>query len=741
METENKELAAAWRFIEDTNVSVFLTGKAGTGKTTFLRKLREWMHKRMVVVAPTGVAAINAGGVTIHSFFQIPIGIHVPGSTVKGERRFFSMSKTKKNIMRTLDLLIIDEISMVRSDLLDAIDDVLRKYRDPMQPFGGVQLLLIGDLHQLAPVANDQEWSILKDYYDTQYFFGSKALRQVRYVTIELKRIYRQEDERFISLLANIRDGRLDNATVAALNQRYIPNFQPKAEEEYIRLTTHNYRADQYNQHQLSLLPGRSHTFQCAVDGTFPENSYPAAPRLELKTGAQVMFIRNDSSGDRYFNGKIGKVVGFGDRTVLVQGRQDPQPISVELAEWENTEYEIEASTKEIKEKVVGRFRQYPLRLAWSITVHKSQGLTFDRAILDINHSFAHGQVYVALSRCRSLEGLVLASPLHVKSLSPDESVTSYIGRKTQEAPTLLGQYNQLKSDYFRSLLDEQFGFGKLISCIHDLTRVFNEHLYRSHADLCKAWTEANRELPAKLGDVASTFRQQYTRILLENGQNGSDPHLQERIHKAAVYFSRYLLTNITPLVNRSHNLMIGNKQTLKRFENSFDRLVLELRLKCYTLSQLENHDFSVNGFLHDKALAALPEEELRKLEKKKNTKARQESSSKYKPEPTPKKKKEPKGSSQRTSLDMLRSGKNFYEIATERLLAPSTIFGHLRGFVDTGEITMQDILIPQHIDYVRRLFEREGKPEHISDYNKLLPPGICSSEYYQIAKLLGYDK
>ena len=723
---ENKELGMAWKFIEDTNVSVFLTGKAGTGKTTFLRKLREHKQKRMVVVAPTGVAAINAGGMTIHSFFQLPIGIHVPGSTVKTEKRYFTMSNTKKNVMRTLDLLIIDEISMVRSDLLDAIDDVLRKYRDPQKPFGGVQLLMIGDLHQLAPVANDQEWNILKDYYDTQYFFGSKALQKVRYVTIELKKIYRQEDQHFISLLANIRDGHLDAGTISALNQRYIPNFQPPEEEDYIRLTTHNYRADQYNQQQLSLLPGRSHLFKSSVEGTFPENSYPASAVLELKLGTQVMFIRNDSMGNRYFNGKIGKVVGFGDDHIFVQCHGDSQPISVEPAEWENTEYEIDPLSKEIQEKVVGKFHQYPLRLAWSITIHKSQGLTFDHAILDINYSFAHGQVYVALSRCRTLEGLVLANPLYIKSLSTDEAVASYIEKETIESADVASQLGQLKSDYFRSLLDEQFGFGKLMSCVYDLSRVFNEFLYRRYGDLSKMWSELCRELPQKLGEVSKTFQQQYTRILNENGQSSDDPHLQDRIHKAASYFCNYLLTKVTPLVNRSRNLEIGNKQTLKRYENSFDRLTLELRLKCYMLSALDDHAFSVSAYLHDKALALLPEEELAR-----RSRSGKSASGK------PKVKKEPKEPTNQITLRMFRSGKTIYEIAAERMLAANTIFGHLRGFIENGEVKLHDVLIPSHIEFVKDLFEREGKPEHAYEYCKKLPPDICTSEYYQIVKLL----
>ena len=731
----NRELETAWKFIKDTDVSVFLTGKAGSGKTTFLRKVKEELDKRMVVVAPTGVAAINAKGVTIHSFFQLPIGIHLPETQVKSERNFFTMSKQKKNILRTLDLLIIDEISMVRSDLLDAIDDVLRKYRDPYRPFGGVQLLMIGDLQQLAPVTNEAEWELLRGYYDTPYFFGSKALQKIEYITIELKKIYRQEDDRFIDLLSHIRNGQLDSATVDALNERYIPNFEPPAGTDYIRLTTHNYKADQFNNFKLSQLPGASRKFTCEVDGEFPENSYPAAAELELRLGAQVMFIRNDNGGERYFNGKIAKVVGFSDYGILVQAASDPVPVCVELSEWENTEYAVDPQTKEISEKVIGRFRQYPLRLAWAITVHKSQGLTFEHAILDINQSFAHGQVYVALSRCRSLEGLVLTSPLRVKTLGQDYEVSSFMDRELSAAEQSYGRYQDLKSRYFHRLLDEQFGFEKLMSCINDITRIFNEFLYKSHAELCGRWTAAQSSFTKDILEVARKFKVQYDRLLSE-GHDASSAMLQERIHKAASYFCDTLSRELTVLASVSKNLEIRNKQHQKLYENSYDRLALELRLKCYTLAHLELHDFSVSDFLRDKAHALLSDAELEKEKKKqqrrrKNTDGQEE----------PMKKRAPKGTTQKLSLEMLRAGKNYNEIAAERMLAPSTVFGHLRGFVSTGELRWDEVLIPAHIQFVSELFERNGKPAQISDYNKLLPHDICASEYYQIAQMLGCEK
>ena len=532
----NHEMNLAWQFIEGTDVSVFLTGKAGTGKTTFLKRIRELAPKRMVVVAPTGVAAINAQGVTIHSFFQLPLGVQAPlhlpplGGGLQsaetetspsiglssppfgGSRRgaIFRMSDEKKNIIRTLDLLVIDEISMVRADLLDAVDGVLRKYRDRYKPFGGVQLLMIGDLQQLAPVAVEKEWEVLKDYYPTPYFFSSRALQQIQYVTIELQQIYRQSDERFIRLLGNIRAGHLDAETVAALNARYIPNYEPGEDEESIRLTTHNYMANRYNEQKLAALPSDERHFEAVVKDDFPETSYPADANLVLKEGAQVMFIKNESlpkphpltpsprgegeafgeGGAYYYNGKMGKVVGFEDGAVMVECKETLSPssgggrgeastvtFSVEPATWENTRMRINEETHEIEEEVIGTFQQIPLRLAWAITVHKSQGLTFDHAVLDINDAFAHGQVYVALSRCRSLEGLVLTRPIEVKSLLTDQNVNTFITNELKSSENADTKLPSLRFAYFQKLLDELFTFDTLLHSVRYVVRVLEEHL------------------------------------------------------------------------------------------------------------------------------------------------------------------------------------------------------------------------------------------------------------------------
>ena len=381
---ENHELRTAWDFVENTGRSIFLTGKAGTGKTTFLKTIVEKSRKRPIVVAPTGVAAINAGGVTIHSFFQLPFTPYVPGSKLESK---FDFGREKRKIIASIDLLIIDEISMVRADLLDAIDTVLRRFRDHYQPFGGVQLLMIGDLAQLTPVVTAEDEQILKPYYDTPYFFGSKALQQIDYVTIQLDHVYRQQDMSFIDILNQIREGHPTSEVLSVLNNHYKPTFIPKPEEPYIRLTTHNQLANYYNDTELKKLSGRSYLFHAEISGTFPDFSYPTAETLELKQGAQVMFVKNDPSAEHlYYNGRIGRVTYVDAYKILVLCDGDNDAIEVEPLEWENTRYTLNEETREIETEVQGVFKQYPLRLAWAITIHKSQGLTFDRAIIDGRH-------------------------------------------------------------------------------------------------------------------------------------------------------------------------------------------------------------------------------------------------------------------------------------------------------------------------------------------------------------------
>ena len=439
MET-NPQLELAFNFLEYTGTSIFLTGKAGTGKTTFLRELKRRSPKRMIVVAPTGVAAINAGGVTIHSFFQLPFGPYVPGRTEEnrsGEKQFsHKFGREKINIIRSMDLLVIDEISMVRADLLDAVSDMLCRYRDRSKPFGGVQLLMIGDLQQLAPVVKEEEWGILKHIYPSPFFFCSKALQTVSYQCIELTHVYRQSDSVFIHLLNKIRDNQVDLATLKALNSRYIPGFNPDDSEGYITLTTHNYQAQQINNRKLDALEGRAYTYSAEVKDDFPEYAFPTDKHLVLKKGAQVMFVKNDSSAEkRYYNGKIGRITAISADNILVRCGDEKDAITVTREEWTNTKYSIDAETQEISETVAGSFKQYPLKTAWAITIHKSQGLTFEKAIVNAGAAFTHGQVYVALSRCKSLEGLVLGTPLRPEALINDQVVKHFTDEVSRNQP------------------------------------------------------------------------------------------------------------------------------------------------------------------------------------------------------------------------------------------------------------------------------------------------------------------
>lgn len=602
----NHELILASQFIEQTDTNVFLTGKAGTGKTTFLKQLRANTPKRMVVVAPTGVAAINAGGVTIHSFFQLPLSPYVPGMQFsESGRKQYSFSKEKKNILRSLDLLVIDEISMVRADLLDAIDSVLRRYKDHSRPFGGVQLLMIGDLQQLSPVVKDNEVHLLKPHYDTFYFFGSHALKQSRYVTIELKTIYRQTDEQFVNILNAIRERRIDNLLLARLNERHIPGFKAEDADGYIRLTTHNHTAQQYNDHRLAALPAQAFSFQAEVKGNFNEALYPAEATLTLKQGAQVMFIRNDESGQgRYYNGKIGHVQTVTARSIVVRC-DDGAAFNVEPSEWANSRYTLDEATKEIREEIEGTFRQYPLRLAWAITIHKSQGLTFEKAVIDAAASFAHGQVYVALSRCKTLEGLVLASPVTASAIISDDAVADFMHSGVTLTNEATHQLGQLQYDYFYKLLDELFSFQYLRRDFDLVRRLLDEYFYRLYPALLEQYKEKDKLFKEQLSDVTGKFRQQYTALMRQTAEYATSPHLQERIEKAATYFYQKLDELLLELLKVT-KVETDNQAIRKRVDEAIFNLRESFYLKRELMHHFSTHKFSANDYLQAKAVITL---------------------------------------------------------------------------------------------------------------------------------------
>ena len=633
-EHSNEQLDLAWQLVERTGVNVFLTGKAGTGKTTFLRRLKERSPKRMVVVAPTGVAAINAGGVTIHSFFQFPLAPYIPGGSFNTKDEKYRFSKEKKNIIRTLDLLVIDEISMVRADLLDQIDAVLRLHKDRHRPFGGVQLLMIGDLSQLAPVVKEGEWALLREYYHTPYFFGSHALQQTQHVTIELAHVYRQTDRTFIDILNEVRENRLTSKSLELLNSRVFNGQHPtdihpedncqlsivnsQFTEGVIRLTTHNATANRYNEERMDALKGVRFSFRAQVSGTFPESSYPAEEKLVLKKGCQVMFLKNDSQGSRYYNGKLGIVSAVDAERICVRGIDDGEEIEVEPDVWTNARYVIDKETKEIREEIEGEFRQYPLRLAWAITVHKSQGLTFDRAVLDVNAAFAAGQVYVALSRCRSLEGLVLTAPLSPTSVKTDALVTDYMNVELEQAQHTAGHLPMLERDYYLMMLTELFSFKTLETDFHRMLRLIDEHLYKVYPLLLKMYKQADERWGKEVASVAATFYRQYTSLVMESANYATDPLLAERIHKAATYFVEKLDELLRPLIEYA-SLDSDNKEVKERLTEASYNIKQSFAQKHHLLTRVVANGFNVSTYLKDKAMGLLNADQITKRERTKS--------------------------------------------------------------------------------------------------------------------------
>ncbi len=716
--TDNKEMMMAWRLITETDMSVFLTGKAGTGKTTFLRHLRERTPKRMVVLAPTGVAAINAKGQTIHSFFQLPIGINIPGKEIS-RKTYYSINKEKKNIIKTLDLLIIDEVSMVRCDLLDAIDEELRKYRASDKPFGGVQLLMIGDLHQLSPVTRDSEWKLLSEYYDSPYFFSSHAIKNLRYVTLELTHIYRQKDQVFIDLLAKVRENTADDETLRLLNTRYIPDFVPSDKEDWIRLTTHNNMADSYNEARLKSLKTPSKIFNAQVEGNFPESSYPAEVALELKDGAQVMFIKNAPGGsNEYYNGKLGIVKHVDENKIMVWCKEDGTTVNVERGIWENTKYVIDNETNEIKEETEGKFSQYPLRLAWAITVHKSQGLTFDHAVLDINSSFAHGQTYVALSRCRTLDGLILAKPLSRQAIVTDTTINRYVNGRKEDIGYAENNIDNLRTQYHLTLMNEMFSFETLYRDLKYLTRVVDEHLYRQYPHYLGSLKNSVEMLREKIYDVAEKFRIQYVNISAKDGVYSN--LMNERVKAATDYFHKTMREILSPVLSDSA-IRIDNKTVSKQYNNALSTFKNSFFIKNSVLDKVRKEGFSIKNYLNAKANATLNAGKDNGVDEKKNKKTKSTTKEK--------KEKRVKGESQATTLEMFKNGMTIAEIAKTRGLTTGTIDSHLAKFVESGDLDIDTLVSKEHQALIRSKAAQFRQTYSLTDLKDLLPEDYTYGE------------
>ena len=577
-DTSNINFQLAADFIQYTNRSVFLTGKAGTGKTTFLKYIKQQSHKQTAVVAPTGVAAINAGGVTIHSFFQLPFTPFIPENKGFGKDDSLNdkhslMSRVRLNterrkVMQQLELLIIDEISMVRCDVLDAIDTVLKVVRHRnYEPFGGVQVLLIGDMYQLPPVVPDSEWQILSQHYNSPYFFDSRVMEIQPPAYVELNKIYRQSDQHFIDILNQVRNNEMDELGMKTLHSRYLPTFKSSKDDGYINLTTHNYKADASNANELENLKGKSFSFKAIIEGDFSEKAYPADEILQLKVGAQVMFIKNDlDKSKRYFNGKIGVIEKIEDDSIFVQCKNEDDLIEVKKDTWKNVRYTVNKQTQQVDEDEIGSFTQFPLRLAWSITIHKSQGLTFEKAVIDAGQAFAPGQVYVALSRCTSLNGMVLLSSINSGSLHIDQRIVAF--SKNKEAAQLPESLQIDKHRYQTTLLSLLFDFSSSVSILNTIVRNVEEHLESFNKET-RPWLALLKERSIALQGVGKKFQSQLQQYFQQQILPEQNLDLQERIKKAAVYFAdqtgyliRFLFSS--PTVTDSKQYAMAYTEDLK---------------------------------------------------------------------------------------------------------------------------------------------------------------------------------
>ncbi|HZE84186.1 MAG TPA: helix-turn-helix domain-containing protein, partial [Puia sp.] len=715
-DTSNPIFQLAAQFVNQTGRHIFLTGKAGTGKTTFLKYIRENSFKKMAIVAPTGVAAINAGGVTMHSFFQLPFGPFIPIA----ERRWsdpgygwsddnsgftdphslfknIRFSADKREILQELELLVIDEVSMVRADMLDAVDTILRHFRQqPLIPFGGVQVLYIGDLFQLPPVVSREEWALLEQHYKSPFFFDALALHQAPPIYLELEKIYRQSEATFINILNNIRNNRATSADLERLHDHYHPGLHPSERENYITLTSHNARADSINQQELNKLPGKVHSFEAAVTGEFQDRSFPAERTLQLKEGAQIMLIKNDKGeARRFFNGKIGAIKKIAEGKIMVTFPGELDELTLEKETWKNIRYNYNREKDQLEEEELGTFSQYPIRLAWAITIHKSQGLTFEKAIIDAGASFAPGQVYVALSRLTTIEGLILLSPIHPSAISTDPRVIGFtesrIGNKALQI-----ELQQEQISFIRQLLMRAFNWSRLVEGLQDNFEQF-EHKQtpdkKNAGQLMKPWLD--KALAQQ--ETAVKFSRQLDQLLASPAEDETFGQLQHRIQAASAYFIKALDEElIDPLQRHIGDMRI--RQRAKKYLETLAELKMVFTRKKQQLEQAVQIVPGLKKNMDRGSLLSILQQQ-----KKANADAHMqagqagtEGGSAPGGTPATAKGKAPKGETHRISLGLFREGVPVAEIAARRGMAMTTIEGHLASFILSGEIDIRE-LVPEH--------------------------------------------
>lgn len=592
----NEIFDLAYRFVTETSENIFITGKAGTGKTTFLKYLKENCSKNIIVAAPTGVAAINAGGVTLHSLFQLPFHPFLPTKNNKDELLSkIRFNRQRQDLMRKMELLVIDEISMVRSDTMDAIDTILKSVRRKHDvPFGGVQLLCIGDLYQLPPVARREEWSILQEYYSSEFFFDSNVIKEQMPMLIELIKIYRQKEDSFVDMLNKVRNNKMNADDFDDLHLRFNPGFRPSIEEKYITLTSHNNQADQINHRELHKLTTKPVIYEAVIEDDFPENSYPAEGSLVLKTGAQVMFLKNDVVSKRYFNGKIGIVKSLKPDEIVVEC--DGTDILVSQETWENSRYTLNRDDGKLQQETLGTFTQFPLRLAWAITIHKSQGLTFEKVMIDAGAAFSSGQVYVALSRCTSLDGIVLLSKIPATAIYSNENVI--IGQKTLTPKgSLAERFAGARQIFTRQLLEDIFSFNEINTLIDVLHFHVNEHRDKLNKEGIDWINNLKKNFFADRS-VGLKFISHIEILMKGEPVIEKNMALQKRINDAANHFEPKFSAYYDGVKN--HSLITEHRETANAINEYLNQLLLVLHVQNYFL-QYCKQAFSVTTFLQHK--------------------------------------------------------------------------------------------------------------------------------------------
>jgi len=717
----NQDAIFAEEFALNTSQSFFLTGKAGTGKTTLLRNILQKTTKNTVVVAPTGVAAINAGGVTIHSMFSLPLTSFIPNNdfvdlnmannrtSLKKHMRY---RKEKRKLIQELDLLIIDEISMVRADLLDAIEFVLQQVRHNEEPFGGLQVIFIGDLFQLPPVVREEQWNFLREYYDSPFFFDSHAWKNANAFTIELKHIYRQQDEQFIHILNNVRNGEVEEDDLEVLNQNYDRNADVQA-EEYITLCTHNYQADNINKTELEKLRTREFTFKAKIEGTFNENAFPADQEITIKEGAQIMFVRNDADEGKYFNGKLAKIISLNSSSIKVAFLEDGKEYTLKEEIWENINYALDKETNEVKQEKLGSFKQYPIRLAWAITVHKSQGLTFKKAILDLGKTFAAGQAYVALSRCTDLNGMVLKSKISAKNIFVDPRIVAF----HQETDTTSNYEHALKfakEDYAQKVIYKAFSFSNFKDEINDWKEVVNQKdIPEKHKAIIL--TKEAHNVWLNLQNVEQGFKKQLQQIFKNFKPENDLEKLEDRTGKAIHYFTEEIFNKLIVPLNEHINEYAFKSKT-KAYVKICNEVLQSFWIKMhelYNLHYIDHKIFKLNK-VHDKS-------ELKNVDKVVATNQK-------------------KGATYEVTLEMFKSGKNEQQIAEERNMSKSTIEQHFSKLIKEGKINIFDVLDKDKVTKLE-VYLVNNTSNSLTDVKELIPFETTFAELRYVTSHIQFNK